>query len=239
VDPLAEKRKTLSSFNYCSNNPILKIDPTGLLDDIYTSMLDGTIKVEETDDDFDVFNVENQDGTIEEVAKLDKHLAKDGETELVNFPAEGEGFTRYGDEDEGGDHSVQPLVAAALFGAINEIKTKNPEVTVRLGDMSSEDGSKPGTLHNGGALSHFNGRNVDVGLIRNDCQATGTKVNSINFDLASTQSMVNSFSKFGFSNILSQKTVSGSLMANTKNDKNGKHYNHLHLQGFAPKVLKQ
>jgi RHS repeat-associated protein len=239
VDPLAEKRKTLSSFNYCSNNPILKIDPTGLLDDIYTSMLDGTIKVEETDDDFDVFNVENQDGTIKEVAKLEKHLAEDGKTELVNFPSEGEGFTRYGEEDEGGDHSVQPQVAAALFGAINEITANNPDVTVRLGDMSAEDGGKPGDSHNGGSLSHFNGKNVDVGLIRNDGQLSGTTVNSSTFDATANQSMVNSFNKFGFSNILSQRNSKGVLMTNTKNDPKGNHSNHLHLQGFLPTIKKK
>ncbi len=35
VDPLARLRESLSPFNFCSNNPILRVDPTGALDGDY------------------------------------------------------------------------------------------------------------------------------------------------------------------------------------------------------------
>jgi hypothetical protein len=35
MDPLAEKRYSISPYAYCSNNPITHIDPTGMLDDDY------------------------------------------------------------------------------------------------------------------------------------------------------------------------------------------------------------
>ncbi len=35
IDPLAEHREGLTPFNFCSNNPILRIDPDGMLDGDY------------------------------------------------------------------------------------------------------------------------------------------------------------------------------------------------------------
>jgi len=38
VDAMAEKREWVSPYNYCRNNPILRFDPNGLLDDGYKDM---------------------------------------------------------------------------------------------------------------------------------------------------------------------------------------------------------
>ena len=134
---------------------------------------------------------------------------------------------------DGGDHSVQPLVAAALFGAVNEITTKDPSTKVSFGDMSGEAGNKPGDVHNGGALSHVNGKNVDVRLIRTDNADAGTNVNNPTFDVGRNQSAVNSYNKFGFKDILSQTNSKGVLLNHTS-DKH--HPDHFHLQGFNPIV---
>jgi hypothetical protein len=43
VDPLAEKREWLSGYNYVQNNPILRIDPNGAIDDYY-GMVNNTLQ---------------------------------------------------------------------------------------------------------------------------------------------------------------------------------------------------
>jgi RHS repeat-associated protein len=39
VDPMSTQRPGLTPYNYCQNNPLLRIDPTGMLDNVY---LNGT-----------------------------------------------------------------------------------------------------------------------------------------------------------------------------------------------------
>ncbi len=106
VDPMAEKYNSYSPYHFSGNNPLKFLDLNGMNYDDYTANQNGTIDYKKTDDKFDRFFIENKVGSITQVAQLDKYKAADRETNLVTFPDEGNGFTRYGEKDAGGDHSV-------------------------------------------------------------------------------------------------------------------------------------
>ncbi|MCB0846256.1 MAG: hypothetical protein KDE26_23555, partial [Bacteroidetes bacterium] len=66
VDALAEERNWLSPFNYTQNNPILRIDPDGNLDDEYKVNKDGYISfVQKTDDHYDILYATDIDGNVD------------------------------------------------------------------------------------------------------------------------------------------------------------------------------
>ncbi|MGB4384300.1 MAG: RHS repeat-associated core domain-containing protein, partial [Bacteroidales bacterium] len=55
VDPMSDERRWVSPYAYCQWNPLILVDPSGMLDDNYTVDEQGYIKLEEkTDDDFDM-----------------------------------------------------------------------------------------------------------------------------------------------------------------------------------------
>ena len=219
----------------------MSVDPDGkwfwnnrFLDD-YKIFRNGSIEVIKTDAKTDSFFIETVSGELKKVGELDKHKTKDGVT-LVDFPDSGDGFTRYGEKDLGGDHSVQPLVAAALYGAIYDVMIQDPTITLQFGDMSAQSGAKPGTEHTGGVMSHVNGRNVDVRYTRRDRKLDVVHIGWEEFDYDASQITVNSFYKFGFKDIKSDHQR-GFILQNTNHYPG--HYHHMHLQKFTPITIKR
>ena len=89
IDPLAERRNWLTPYNFVQNNPILRIDPTGLLDD-YGLDQNGKVElIKETDDKTDtLYSVtRNEDG----------ELVKDSNGEVVKNDTNGDGQVADGD----------------------------------------------------------------------------------------------------------------------------------------------
>ncbi|MEL1255879.1 hypothetical protein AAEO57_18945 [Flavobacterium sp. DGU38] len=102
------------------------------------------------------YYVEKMEGEFKLLYCLDEN-----EYGMVQIPASGSGFNRYGGVDAGGasggeivgqgDHYLLPKTASALFGIINDVNEKGWEI--HLGDMSSKNGSDPwgpGSFHHAG-----------------------------------------------------------------------------------------
>lgn len=164
--------------------------------------------------------------------------------ELVKFPSSGTGFERYRPEDAGGtsinpseivgpgDHYVNPVTAAALFGVINNLKIDG--ITLSLGDMSSSSGSDPwqtggkhhkGHGHNGKRL----GLDVDFRYSNaegNDMQKKNA-FKSPNFSLYKNTSIYRTSEKFGFR--ANYQGLSGSVFGVSKIDGHNDH-GHLGLE---------
>lgn len=209
----ANNPQTWNRYSYTLNNPLNFVDPTGLKPDDYYTARDGTIQVFETDDSFDRFYVETTDtpGKYQKVAQLDKN-----EAGLVEFPASMDFFDRYGTVDAGGtdkktgetvgqgDHFVQPVVAAALFGLAAVLKDSHG-ITMSFGDMSSSNGSdpwQPGQIHHSGHGHNGNrsGLDVDFRYVNKDGVSfqSQTATSDSQFSKEKNQTIYDTARKFGF-----------------------------------------
>lgn len=60
IDPLASERSWVSPYNYVQNNPLSRIDPTGMLDDVYLNSETNEHTIIRTDDEYDVLYVDGE-----------------------------------------------------------------------------------------------------------------------------------------------------------------------------------
>lgn len=212
VDPKAIDAPGWSPYRAFFCNPIYWTDPTGLFEDDHYINPDGSVRTVQTNDNFDRFYVQNDARTeYSLVAQLNKN-----DQGLVQFPASGNGFSRYGTIDAGGnsqiplenvgqgDHFLRPEAAAALFGLSNELRKQG--VDISFGDMSSSNGSDPwqaggGGHHKGhGHNGARSGMDVDFRYINNDGESfqSETATSSSHFSLSYNTSVYQTANNFGF-----------------------------------------
>ena len=245
VDPLFSSGKpqdpgSWNRYSYVLNNPLKFVDPSGLVPDKYYAGNNGSIQVYEDDETYDQFYVETATpGKYELVATLTYNA-----NGLVEFPASGTGFDRYGQVDAGGmsgrenvgagDHFLQPLVAAALFGVINVLDDQH-NITMSLGDMSSQNGSDPwqaGNEHHSGHGHNGNRIGQDIDFRYLDAAGNSFQDNPATmdprFDQANNETVYRVASTFGFTQNYSG--TQGPAMPNAA--RAGGHDDHGHL-GFG------
>ncbi len=248
VDPLAGEYGQFSSYSYTVNNPIRLIDPNGLApmqpDDDHYIGRDGSIRTVSTNDDYDRFFIQCYNACNEYEFRMIAQLNRTDDG-LVQFPASGEGFGRYGTVDAGGydsnarggaetvgegDHYVRPEVAAALFGTTSDLSDEG--INILLGDMSSSNGSDPwqsGSMHHGGHGHNGNrsGMDADFRYINTSGESfqSSTATTDTQFSADNNSSVYNTAAKYGFRR--KYQGSSGTSLPNA--NRAGGHNDHGHL----------
>mgnify|MGYP001333990887 CR=1 FL=1 len=201
-DLMSEKHYDYTPYHYTFNNPVLFTDPLGL--DTFNINLANrsitTISVENSENH--IFNINNGETTT-------SHTLAVNDEGLVKFPASGDGFGRYGTEDEGGDHFLKPKAAAALFGLTSEMQESYNGFRIDLGDMSDSEGGAPGGDHKThGGEKGYSGVCVDYRYLGKDNKSYWGYSTSSNFSAWRNTAFLSFAGKWGFNkNYVSNKDV--------------------------------
>ena len=130
IDPLAEQRNWLTPYNFVQNNPIMRVDPSGLLDDYGIDQNGNVTLIKETDDKFDRLYSVTSDENGE--------VIKDENGEAVKNDTNGDG--KVNNRDSSGkirDRSVLPELAK-----VKETTKGNEDGEFNLRDVTRGEGSQ-------------------------------------------------------------------------------------------------
>jgi RHS repeat-associated protein len=234
LDPITHY--DFSPYNAFDNSPIYWIDRTGSNStppDNFLIKKDGSMEQQKTQDNFDVFYLENDNGSADEIARMDKN-----ENGLIALPSSFKsengkiGFKYTGSVNE---NYIAPSAFAGLLGALNQAGVND----LSLNHWSNADGSTPSP-----SRSHKEGKVGDLRPLRTDKTGAGVLVTDPEFDKARNASLIGGMKSYGWSSILSERDKSGYITPGTTHysgypDKTGKwvsvrHNNHFHVQSFKP-----
>ena len=140
VDPMSDERRWVSPYAYCQWNPLILVDPSGMLDDNYTVDEQGYIKLEEkTDDDFDMlYTKESWDnGTKDKSIKVDKGVLNSKKTFSITDKKTEEKFSLDMYQVKGDDK------ARSLF----EFLDKNTNVEWGITGIGNQETNMLTTIH--------------------------------------------------------------------------------------------
>jgi len=193
-DPLAEGHCDFTPYHYTFNNPIRFIDPLGL-DTFDINILDQSInQIAVENSENHVYRLYGEDNEL-----LNTYTLEINDDNLVEFPSSGDGFNRYGDEDEGGDHYLKPKTAAALFGLVTELHQDDNDFRVDIGDLSDSQGGAPGGDHQThGGPRGYSGECVDYRYLDGNNQSYQGYATDRRFNLFNNTVFVGTAKAWGF-----------------------------------------
>lgn len=229
IDPLSDEYPGWSPYNYTLNNPLLFVDPNGMWVDDYFIQQSGEIAVKENSNDYNNYFVEQDNGSYEMVAQLEKITNGNGEV-MVKLPPVGQSFINNSTD---ANSYVNSVVAASLLGAASSYNSETG-LKAQFTQLNNLNGGHSG--HGG------NGQYADVRYANtkgNINEAVYTNKN--NFDKVNSQKLSNNFTKFGYNSpngrsiLTENSTGNGPALNNTRFvDGKGKfhHKHHMHLQKY-------
>lgn len=135
VDPLADQRPNLTPYNFMSNNPVMRVDPNGLLDDWYQNNLTGKLEWHESDPGKDyTWITDKADLTFDFSSYIDGNSFDGmyGLADIVDFSGEKmhSSITLDFEEDANGNPIGSPEISMGseigkTFGLIEGIENSN------------------------------------------------------------------------------------------------------------------
>ena len=237
IDPLAEERTWVSTYNFVQNNPLNRIDPDGMLDDNITIYSDNTITKEITNDNTNTYTYVDIESGVETDLGTYNVTTNNNGGDMIQV---GEGSTGANDVIswagiDSGNLYMDEDSFAAILGGVQDFYNSNTNITVENVQFNQLMSLNSVHSNKGPRKAAF-----DVSFY-NNTGGVNAHANDANFSIDINESLLNSFQKFNLGSdgvFTSDKPGSSTPALDGTTGLKG-HHHHFHFQGFpnGPTIL--